>query len=107
MSDSMTIDEIARLSLAEAYRLLLTLAEDDASSLSLKQRTQIRYGFEYHFDLQLALNENFRVDDKNGVIYIGKSALRLSTFYTEIERRDALVRRLLIKGMIGKEPFTP
>lgn len=106
VSDSMTVDEIAKLSLPEAYRLLLTLAEEDASSLTPKQRMQIRFGFERHFDLQLAMNDIYSVDSKNGSVSIGEVTLWLSSFYTEIEKRDALVRRLLIRGFKGKEPFT-
>lgn len=107
MPDFMSELDIAKLSFPEAYSMLLTVAEADASALTIKSRTQIRFGFDYHFDLQLVFNNNFHVDDKNGVIYIGKSALQLSpTFYTEIERREALTRRLLIKACVGRDPFT-
>lgn len=103
--DEMSLDEIARLPLPEAYRLLLTLAEEDASTLSPKQRSQVRFGMDYHFDLQHYMNGFFKVDEKNGIVYIAGMSLKLTTFFTEVEKRDALVRRLLIKGMVGKEVF--
>lgn len=102
----MSVESIARLSLPEAYRLLLTLAQDDPSALGLRHKGQIRFGFDYHFDLWLAMNSNYVVDQKNGTVMIGPSTLRLTTFYTEIEKRDALIRRLLIRGLVGKDPFT-
>lgn len=103
--DEMSLDEIARLPLPDAYRLLLTLAEEDGSVLTPKNRSIVRFGIDFHFDLQHYMNGFYKVEEKNGVVYIAGMALKLTTFFTEVEKRDALVRRLLIKGMVGKEVF--
>jgi len=103
----MTLDEIARLSFAEAYELMLTLGQDDGSLVKEKDKLAIRFGIRCRFDIHLYLNGLFNVEDRLGYVRIGSLRIRIEDFFTEVEARRVLVRRILVRGLIDKNPLGP
>lgn len=98
--------EILSLGLPEAYQYLLVQAEDPENNIPGAEMEKIRYGYKCHFDLYYFVTGKYISKPKQGLVRIEGRLMTWRDFWSEIEKRNTNIKRLLL-NCAGKEPFVP
>lgn len=89
--------QIAKLPLKDAYKLFITfMTEDDKSVYNI-----VRFGENGHlvFDLYDYFKGDMKLKNKKGLILYRGRAYNSKLLYTELERREILLKNYIIKNM--------
>lgn len=101
----MEIDEIEiiKLNMQEAYKLLNIITIENPNIKT--QYEKIRNGIKLKFDIYNIFTENYTIKTKDNKIIMNKQNYKLNEFYTEIEKREALIKKIIIKSIKDTDIF--
>lgn len=97
-------ESIKSLSIREAYNTFL-LEVDDSEGETVKKKA--RFGIKIHFDLYEWLEEAMTIKLKKGVVIMHGRKYALSSILTEIENRNVLIKKYLLKKTGRNQLITP
>lgn len=98
-------EDILALGLADGYSLLLVYAEDKENGITDADLKKIRRGFDLKFDIHRLINEMYTIKHKSDEVIIGNQTYPLTDFFTEIEKRETLVKKLLLEINRSNDPL--
>lgn len=98
-------DTILEANLEKAY-IMYNILKEDKPEIK-KYYEQIRYGTKIGFDLYEYLNENYYPKPKDGIIIIENKNILAKDFYTELETREALIKKILLENSEKEEISKP
>jgi len=99
MSDS---TEIRTLGFEEAWQLFKTEAEIGSEEYELARK-----GIEIKFDINDYFHGNITIKGKTGKAFVRGKLYKSEDIYTEIEKRERLIKEWLLENFADEEIATP
>lgn len=104
--EQLDIVQIMGLDLQTAYQLFkqIELQEDKPKNFR-KIYEYVRYGIEIEFDIYSLFDNEFISKTKTGEIIIEGETIEKEAFNTEIENREALIKKTIIDNQTDDSPY--
>ena len=95
--EKMDIKDLVSLGLKEAYDVynIEKLEKEELGEIYHK----VRFGINLEFDIYDLFSNNYVVKEKKGIVIIGRRKYPMKDFFSEIENRNALIKKALIESI--------
>ena len=106
MDSELSITEIMALDLQTAYQLFKQIELQEQKPKNYSQLYEyVRYGIEEEFDIYSLFDNEFTPKTKSGEIIIEGRTIKKKDFNTEIENREALIKKTIIDNQTDDSPY--
>lgn len=93
----MEANEVMSMDILTAYKAYTVLKLDEPELT--KDYNKVRFGIKLRFDINNILTENYYIKGKAGTIWVEGNKYPLKDFYTEMEEREALIKKAILDSL--------